>query len=121
MDTITLRGIRAYGRIGTLPHERERRQLVEIDLGAEIDLTEAARSDDLSATLDYAALHERFVRIVATTSYSLLERLAADLLDAVFADARVARARVTLSKPGILEGATPSVTLERDSPRYEAR
>ncbi|HEX3670652.1 MAG TPA: dihydroneopterin aldolase [Candidatus Cybelea sp.] len=121
MDTITLRGIRAYGRIGTAPHERERRQLVEIDVGAEIDLTEAGRSDDLSATLDYAALRDRFVRIVATTSYALLERLGADLLDAVFADARVVRARVTLSKPGILDGGTPSVTLERDNPRYEAR
>lgn len=121
MDTITLRGIRAYGRIGTLPHERERRQLVEIDFGAEIDLTEAGRSDDLSATLDYAALRERFVRVVAARSYALLERLGADLLEAVFADARVVRARVTLSKPGILDGATPSVTLERDNPRYEAR
>jgi dihydroneopterin aldolase len=121
LDAITLRGIRAYGRIGTLPHERERRQLVEIEVCAEIDLTEAGRSDDLSATLDYAALRERFVRIVATTSYFLLERLAADLLETVFADARVVRARVTLSKPGVLDGATPSVTLERDNPRYEAR
>ncbi len=118
---MTLRGIRAYGRIGTLPQERARRQLVEIDVTVEIDLSAAGRSDDLAETLDYAALRERFVRIVATTSYSLLERLGADLLDAVFADRRVERARVSLSKPGILDGATPSVTLERVNPRFEAR
>ncbi|HET6276936.1 MAG TPA: dihydroneopterin aldolase [Candidatus Cybelea sp.] len=120
MDAVTLGGIRAYGRIGTLARERERRQLVTIDLAADIDLRPAERSDDLTQTLDYAALRNRLVRIVSTTSYALLERLAGDLLDAVFDDRRVARARVTLSKPEILEGATPSVTLERANPRYQA-
>ena len=57
------------------------------------------------------------MRIVSTTSYALLERLAGDLLDAVFDDARVLRAQVTVSKPAILDGATPSVTLERANPR----
>lgn len=120
MDAVTLSGIRAYGRIGTLASERERRQLVTIDLTADIDLCAAERSDDLAQTLDYATLRNRLVGIVSTTSYALLERLGGDLLDAIFEDRRVARARVTLSKPGILDGATPSVTLERANPRYEA-
>ena len=38
LDAVTLSGIRAYGRIGTLAHERESRQLVTIDLTADIDL-----------------------------------------------------------------------------------
>ncbi len=121
MDAVNLRGIRAYGRIGTLPQERQRRQLVEIDVTAEIDLSRAGESDDLVQTLDYAALRDRFVRIVAGTSYSLLERLGADLVEALFTDRRVARARLTLSKPGTLEGATPSVTLDRVNPRFETR
>ncbi|MGB8909851.1 MAG: dihydroneopterin aldolase [Candidatus Cybelea sp.] len=119
MDEIRLRGVRAYGRHGSDPGERERRQLFEIDVLAEIDLRVPADSDDLSQTMDYAALRERLVRVVATTSYALLERLAADLLGAVFADSRVARAEVTLSKPRILDGATPSVTLQRVNPGYE--
>jgi len=113
MDVVRLSGVRAYGRHGASGAERERRQLFEIDLAAEMDLQPAAASDDLAETLDYAALHDRIVRIVSTTSYALLERLAADLLDAVFADRRVTRARVTLAKPAILGGATPSITLER--------
>ncbi|MGA7094612.1 MAG: dihydroneopterin aldolase [Candidatus Cybelea sp.] len=119
MDEIRLRGVRAYGRHGSDPGERERRQLFEVDVLAEIDLRVAAESDDLSHTMDYAALRERLVRVVATTSYALLERLAADLLGAVFADSRVVRAEVTLSKPRILDGATPSVTLQRVNPGYE--
>ncbi|MBV8530674.1 MAG: dihydroneopterin aldolase [Candidatus Eremiobacteraeota bacterium] len=120
MDRITLRGVRAYGRHGYAAAERERRQVFAIDLSAEIDLRGAASSDDLSQTMDYASLHARLVHVVASTSYALLERLAADLLDAVFDDRRVVSAELTLSKPGILDGATPSVTLERFNPRYEA-
>ncbi|MBV9718430.1 MAG: dihydroneopterin aldolase [Candidatus Eremiobacteraeota bacterium] len=116
MDAISLRGVRAYGRHGANPGERDRRQLIEIDLTAQIDLRDVEASDDLSQTIDYAALHERLVRVVAMTSYALLERLAADLLDAVFFDRRVVCAEVTLSKPGILDGATPAVTLARANP-----
>lgn len=119
MDAITLRRIRAYGRVGADPGERERRQPIEIDVTAEIDLRDAAASDGLADTLDYATLRDRLVRVVSTTSYVLLERLASDLLDVVFSDARVTSARITLSKPEILDGATPSVELERRNAKSE--
>ena len=121
MDRITLRGVRAYGRHGWEAAERDRAQPFAIDLDAEIDLRAAQRSDDLSETIDYAALHRRVVAIVANTSYALLERLAADILEAVFEDHRVARAIVTIAKPAILDGATPSVTFDRSNPHYEGR
>jgi 7,8-dihydroneopterin aldolase/epimerase/oxygenase len=119
LDSVKVRRIRAYGRHGTNPGEREQRQLILIDAIVEIDLHAAAASDDLAQTIDYAALRASLVRVVATTSYALLERLGADLLDVLCADRRVARAEVTLSKPGILDGATPSVTLRRESARTE--
>jgi 7,8-dihydroneopterin aldolase/epimerase/oxygenase len=118
MDRISLGGLRAYGRHGADAGERARRQPFDIAVTAEIDLHAAAASDDLTATLNYASLRDRIVRIVATTSYALLERLAADLIEAVFEDRRVRRAEVTLSKPGILDGATPSVTIDRANPNY---
>ncbi|HZY95542.1 MAG TPA: dihydroneopterin aldolase [Candidatus Cybelea sp.] len=118
MDRIALRRIRAYGRHGADPGERRDIQPFDVDVIAEIDLRSAAACDRLSDTVDYAALHARFVQIVATTSYALLERLAADLLDALFEDRRVARAEVTVAKPAILDGATPSVTLDRTNPKY---
>ncbi|HLX25958.1 MAG TPA: dihydroneopterin aldolase [Candidatus Cybelea sp.] len=117
MGVIRLRGVRAYGRHGANPGERERRQLIEIDVIAELDLHAAQDSDDLSQTLDYDALHARIVRIVSVTSFALLERLGGEILDAIFNDDRVVRATVTLSKPQILAGATPSVTLAQTNPR----
>ena len=115
MDAITLRGIRAYGRHGADEGERDRRQPFDVDVFAELDLRPASESDDLTQTLDYAALRARIVRVVATTSYALLERLAADVIAAVFEDPRIKRASVTIAKPNILNGATPSVTLERSN------
>lgn len=113
MDRIRLDGVRAYGKHGADAAEREHAQPFDVAISAELDLADAAASDDLSRTLDYASLHEQIVRIVATTSYALLERLAADLLDAVLEDRRVTHAQVTIAKPGVLDGATPSVTLRR--------
>ena len=119
MDVIALRNVRAYGRHGADPGERAAEQRFDLDLWIECDLQPAQRSDDLRDTIDYATLKAEVVRIVRETSHALLECLAGELLDAVFADARVARAEVSIAKPGILDGATPSVTLRRENPRYE--
>jgi 7,8-dihydroneopterin aldolase/epimerase/oxygenase len=118
MDLITLRGLRVYGRHGANPGERDTPQPFDIDVRAEIDLHAAASSDNLDDTLDYAALHARIVTAVESTSYALLERLASDVLDAVFTDHRVARAEVSIGKPGLLDGATPAVTLVRENTRH---
>jgi dihydroneopterin aldolase len=91
---------------------------LDVTVVAEIDLRAPAASDDIDDTLDYAALHARIATAVESTSYALLERLAVDVLDAVFADHRVARAEVTLGKPGLLDGATPEVTLARENTRH---
>lgn len=120
MDRINLQGVRAYGRHGARPGERDAPQPFDINVVAEIDLRRAARSDDLADTLDYAALHARIVDAVASTSYALLERLAADLLAAIFADSRVVAAEVTIAKPALLNGATPAVTLCRTNPHHAA-
>jgi FolB domain-containing protein len=116
MDGIRLSTIRAYGRHGVHAHERAGVQPFEIDVWIEIDLAAAGRSDDLDDTLDYADLHDRLVTVVETESFALLERLAGALLEVVFGDSRVRRAEVTVAKPAILAGATPSVTLARANP-----
>lgn len=118
MDVIALRGVRAFGRHGADQGERDREQAFDIELVAEIDLRQAESSDNLGDTLDYARLHQRIVDIVQSTSFMLLERLAAEIMRAVFADARVARVEIEIAKPDLLAGATPSVRLRRENPRY---
>ena len=113
MDEITIAGIRAYGRHGAYPGEKDRPQAFDVALALEVDLGIASRSDRLADTVDYADLHRRVVAIVEQRSFDLLERLGAELLDAAFADERVRAASVTIAKPGLLDGATAGVTLRR--------
>jgi len=121
-DTIAIRGIRAYGKHGANPGERDHVQPFDLDLELDVDLRAARRSDALGDTIDYAALHDRVVKLVETESFALLERLGEVILAAVMRDERIASARLSIGKPGLLAGATPSVTLrtERAAPPRRA-
>ena len=111
VDTIELRNIRAFGRHGANAGEKDVPQPFDIDVSLDIDLSLARANDRLADTVNYAALHATIVEIVRVRSYDLLERLGADMLDAILADPRVVRATVRIGKPGLLAGATPSVML----------
>lgn len=75
-DRIRITGLEVLGHHGVLPHEKERAQPFQVDLELEAALNEAARSDDVSDTIDYGAVVEMVVAVVEGTSYSLLEALA---------------------------------------------
>lgn len=108
-DTISVRGIRTFGRHGANPGEKDVPQPFDIDVVIGVDLAAARRSDALADTIDYDALHRGIVRIVAMTSYDLLERIGQDILDLIFTDGRVEHAEVSIGKPQLLSGATPVV------------
>ncbi len=118
MDRIALRGVRVFARHGANPGERDHEQAFEIDVILDADLSRAIVSDEIDDTVHYGDLHARVATAVRERSHALLERVAADVLDAVFEDERIARATVTVAKPSILDGATPSVTLTRENSRY---
>jgi dihydroneopterin aldolase len=110
-DRISLHGIRAYGRHGAVPGEREMAQPLDIDLEVELDLSRPRASDALADTLDYSEVHETVTGIVRDRSFALLERLGDELIRAILADQRVRSVSVTISKPNLLSGATPAVTV----------
>jgi len=115
-----LDGIRAFGRHGADPGERDAAQPFEINVVLEVDLRPAEQSDNLKEAVDYAVMRNTIAGIVESTSFRLIERLAAEIARAVLDDARVAHAEVTIAKPGVLQGATPSVTLRRANPKFRA-
>jgi dihydroneopterin aldolase len=110
-DRIALRGIRAFGKHGADPGERDAPQALDIDVELELDLSAARASDALSDTLDYAELQATIVALVRDRSFALLERLGDEIVREVMRDARVRSAEVTIAKPKLLAGATPSVTV----------
>jgi dihydroneopterin aldolase len=97
-DRIELRGLRLMGIHGALPDEQGRPQPFEADLDVEADLAAAARTDDLSDTVDYAALVEAMARVVDSERYVLLESLAERMAEVVMADERVRAVTVAIRK-----------------------
>ena len=110
-DRIAIRGIRAFGRHGALPGERDHLQPFDVEVELEVDLSASRTSDALDDTVNYAAVHTRVVRIVVERSYQLLERLGDEILRDLMRDERIACATVSIAKPGILGGATPEIHL----------
>jgi dihydroneopterin aldolase len=113
LSEIAITGIRVFGRHGAYDGEKDRPQAFDVALKLDVDLSVASRSDRLADTLDYAEIHRRVVAIVEQRSFDLLERLGAEILDAVFEDELVRAADVSIGKPELLDGATATVTVRR--------
>jgi 7,8-dihydroneopterin aldolase/epimerase/oxygenase len=98
-DTIRLTGLRVRGQHGVLPEERRDGQVFVVDAALSLDTRQAAVSDDLADAVNYAELAERLAAVVSGPPVDLIETLAARLVEVCLADARVARAEVTVHKP----------------------
>lgn len=96
---IEIRDLRVTGVHGVLEEERTRPQPFSVDLDVWLDVGPAAASDALEDTADYGALVDAAARTVATSSFQLLEALAANVALAVMAaDERVRRVGATVRK-----------------------
>lgn len=98
-DRIELRGLRARGRHGCLPAERELGQEFLIDVVLQLDLRPAADGDDLLRTVDYGALADRIVAIVEGDPLNLIETLAERLAAVCLEPPPVEQVEVTVHKP----------------------
>jgi 7,8-dihydroneopterin aldolase/epimerase/oxygenase len=118
-DRIELLGLRAHGRHGVYPAERERGQDFVVDVTLELDLAAAAAGDDVADTVHYGELAGRLVAVVTGEPVNLIETLADRLAAVCLADRRVAAATVTVHKPQAPLGhefADVAVTLRRERP-----
>lgn len=98
-DEIRLTGLKVFGRHGVFAHEREDGQDFIVDLRLQLDLADAAASDDVTDTVHYGELAEQVAAVVAGDPVNLLEKLAERIAAVVLADARVQQVEVTVHKP----------------------
>jgi dihydroneopterin aldolase len=98
-DRIILRGLRARGRHGCLPAERELGQEFVIDVALGLDARPAAEDDDLLRTVDYGALADRLVAVVEGEPVNLIETLAERLAALCLDPPQVEEVEVTVHKP----------------------
>jgi 7,8-dihydroneopterin aldolase/epimerase/oxygenase len=99
-DRISLLGLRAFGRHGVLEHERRDGQEFMVDAVLWLDTRPAAAADDLSLTVDYAAVASRLSAIVSGEPVALIETLADRLAAACLsAHEAVREVEITVHKP----------------------
>ena len=98
-DRIELRGLTVHGRHGVLEHERASGQEFVVDITVWIDLADAATSDDLADTYDYAALAKLAADVVAGPARNLIEAVGGEIADQVMDDERVNAVEVVVHKP----------------------
>jgi FolB domain-containing protein len=104
MDRIFLRDLCLSCTIGVNDWEREVQQAVKVDLDLELDLSQAARKDDLSLTVDYKGVRDRIETLVARSRFFLVEALAERIAEICLEEPRVEKVRVSVEKPGALRG-----------------
>lgn len=75
-DTLTLSHLRFFAHHGVLPEETTLGQHFDVTVRLEMSLAEAGRSDDLTRTVDYRAIHETVRSVMEGPPRKLAEALA---------------------------------------------
>ena len=119
-DLLLVDDIRVYGHHGVTAAEQEVGAWFSVDVTLALDLTPAALSDDLGATVDYGAVVRRVVDVTAGERVRLIERLAGRLSEALLRefpvrDVTVRVRKLTAPTDGV--PATPGVQMKRSRPR----
>ena len=104
MDQVKLNGIEVECIIGDQPEERENEQRLLVDVALDIDLEDAAESDRLDDTVDYALLVGNIREALEDAQCRLLERAAGVVADVCLSDPRVERVTVGVRKFGSVSG-----------------
>ena len=98
-DSITLTGLRASAFHGVFDHERRDGQVFVIDVTVWLDLSAAARGDELGKTIHYGELAEEVVGAVERDPVDLIETVAERIAGVVLTHDAAERVRVTVHKP----------------------
>jgi len=111
---IGVEGLRISCIIGDRSYEREKEQLIIVDLEVEVDLDRCLQSKEASDGVDYVKLAELCRQCAVNGKHRLLEELADEVLTKIVEAFSVRWARIKIKKPGALPSAKcASVELKR--------
>jgi 7,8-dihydroneopterin aldolase/epimerase/oxygenase len=90
--------------IGIFPEERTTQQALFIDLKVQVELSQCIKSQDVKDTVDYARLAQFCIK-EAENQHGLLEILANEILQKIFAEFDVKWAWIKIKKPQAIKDA----------------
>jgi dihydroneopterin aldolase len=95
---IVIERLECDGYCGVTREEQERPQKLAVDVELDFSTDQAAGTDDLKNTIDYAAVADRIVALVSLEHCYLLESLADKILTMLFATFPAERVRIWVRK-----------------------
>ena len=107
---VEVHGLELFGRHGVNDDERRDGQTFLFDVMLEVN---EPKEDAIDATVDYRKVRDIIRSVNEAESYRLLETLAAAAADALNAELRVKKVRVSVRKPGVAWAEWTGVTCER--------
>ncbi len=123
MDAIIIEGLKVDTVIGCFSWERQIIQPLMLDLIIHNDLTQAACSDELGDTLNYAQICELASQVIQQAKPKLIEHAAQLVLNCLFSTfPSIESISITIRKPAIIAQANAvGIRLERNRNDFCAR
>lgn len=116
---VSIRGLRCAAHQGTTPEQRAHESAYLVDVSVRADLRAAVESDAVAAAIDIAAIADTVRNEMARRPRGLVERMAADVANALlarFPEAEEVRARVEKQEPEGLGAAAEAVEISLTRP-----
>lgn len=123
MDAIIIEGLKVDTVIGCFNWERQIIQPLMLDLTIHNDLNQAAQSDELDDTLNYAQICELAAQVIQQAKHKLIEHAAQLVLEKLFlVFPSIESIIITIRKPAIIAQANAvGIRLERNRNDFCAR
>ncbi|MFG0587131.1 dihydroneopterin aldolase [Acinetobacter sp. YQ_14] len=123
MDAIIIEGLKVDTVVGCFNWERQIIQPLMLDLTIHNDLSQAAQSDELEDTLNYAQICELAAQVIQQAQPKLIEHAAQLVLESLFTTfSSIESIIITIRKPAIIAQATAvGIRLERNRNDFCAR
>ncbi|MFI8034538.1 dihydroneopterin aldolase [Acinetobacter sp. ABJ_C3_5] len=123
MDAIIIEGLKVDTVIGCFNWERQIIQPLMLDLTIHNDLSQAAHSDELEDTLNYAQICELAAQVIQEAQPKLIEHAAQLVLECLFNTfPSIESISIAIRKPAIIAQANAvGIRLERNRHNFCAR
>jgi ribonuclease HI len=116
---IHLIGVRAYGYVGFLPEENVLGQWFTVDVTLWTDFEAATRTDAIADTIDYCSCITKIEKLIQTSKFALIERLAGAIADRLLEDSKIEKLELRVTKnppiPNFLGAVAVEISRDRNS------
>ena len=114
VNKLFIRRLRVPIKIGIYPHEQQSEQILLINITFKIDILQAAASDHISDTIDYAIVAQTILDFAQTRAFQLIESFADQCATLLMEKFNLSWLKLTIKKPSALPNADyAGITIER--------